>query len=67
MMTETFAQHADRVTIELTQMADLLEVKDFENEYDELIENARYTADHNPISETAYDIQQELMTALRSY
>ncbi len=50
---------------ELNEMADLLESKDSEKEFDELVERARYTAEFSAVSETAYDVREDLMDALR--
>ena len=50
---------------ELIAMCDMLEAKATDNEYAELIETARYTAEVNPVSETAYDMRDELMVALK--
>jgi hypothetical protein len=51
-------------SLELENMADLLEAKDVDNEYDELVELARLTADMNPISESAEIIKGQMMIAL---
>ncbi len=50
---------------ELIAMCDMLEAKATNNSYEELIETARYTAEFNPVSETAYDLRDDLMIALR--
>lgn len=50
---------------ELLDMADLLEAKGV-TDNSELIELARYTAEHNALSESAIDIREELLEALRN-
>jgi hypothetical protein len=52
-------------TEELNDMADMLEAKDIEQEHSELITLARHASRTNPISEAAYDIKENLMTALK--
>lgn len=52
---------------ELHEMADYLEVQDLVGEFEELISLARETADHNPLSETAINVTNELMVALKSF
>jgi hypothetical protein len=54
-----------RAANELNEMADLVEVKDLECEFDELIENLRDTADLNPLSETAFDLKVKAMKVLQ--
>lgn len=51
--------------VELDAMADLVEAKDFNCEYDEIVENLRDTAEFNPISETAFDLKVKAMRILQ--
>lgn len=57
----------ERAAESLTEKANYLEAIDFENEFEELVERARLTADQNPLSETAYYIQEELAEAIATY
>ena len=50
---------------ELQLMAEMVEAKDFANDFVELVELANYTALANPISETAEHIKEELFSALK--
>lgn len=49
----------------LIAMAEMISAKDVDNEFDELVENALYTAEMNPISETAEDLKSEMMQVLK--
>lgn len=50
---------------ELLEMAEMLEAHDIECEFAELIESAVLTADVNPVSETAVEIREQLLEALK--
>jgi hypothetical protein len=50
---------------ELSQMAEMLEVKDVDGEFEELVELSLMTAANNPLSETAIDCKEQLMVALK--
>ena len=55
----------DNAAEEIIAMVEMVEAHDEIGEYDELVELARLTADQNPISETAEDVKEQLMVALR--
>lgn len=57
---------ATRETKELHEMAEYLERKDIEEEHEELVELAKYAAIHNPFSDSALDVREEMITALRA-
>ena len=50
----------------LHDLADEVESKDRLGVYEDLVEMARETADHNPNSETAHDVRLDLVKALNS-
>lgn len=49
----------------LVAMAEMVEAKDIDNEFEELVEIAKYTAEMNPVSETAEDLISEMLEVLR--
>ena len=49
----------------LVAMAEMISAKDLDNEFDELVENALYTAEMNPISESAEDLKEQMLEVLR--
>ena len=49
----------------LIAMAEMISAKDVDSEFSELVENALYTAEMNPISETAEFLKEEMMSALK--
>lgn len=55
----------DNAIGELVPMAEMVEAHDVDGEYTDLVELAFMTAANNPLSETAVDIKEQLMAALR--
>lgn len=55
----------DAAANELNEIADMVEAKDLDFEFDELVENLRFTADQNPVSETAVDLKFAGIKALQ--
>lgn len=60
---DVLAEAKENARTQLLELADDVEIS-YGDEESELIENLRFTAEQNPLSETAYDLMNEALEVL---